>query len=281
VIVVDAALRRVRTHRVEELSAGDPPHALAVIGGRVVVYGSQRTSALTLDLAEPAKPLGEAWFFVPSATAGRVWLALLDPRSPATVRALRAVREVTIGGQTTLAHSARPPHWPLAAVDDGLLLQGKTLELWQPSSGRIVRRLPGLFPIATRHALAVTCAQRCRALHVTNTHTGSDVQILPRPGFRFIESYNGAFSPDGKLVAVPAITHHGRARVAIVDLSRQRATLVRGATLARSYTLMAWSSTGWLFFNVGRRRIAAYRSGAPRATLLPVRVQPFVDIAAR
>jgi hypothetical protein len=281
VTIVDVARERTQTHRLSELSAGDPPYTLAVIGERVVVYGSDQTSAFDLGLHEPAKRLGEAWFFVPSATPGRVWLALLDPTSPATVRALRAVREVTVDGRTTLAHSARPPQWPLAAVDNGLLVQGKTLEVWQPTSGRVLRKLPGVFALATRHTLAVTCPRRCPALHVTNTRTGRDLRIEPGARFRFIESYDGAFSPDGKLVAVPAITHDGHARVAMVDLARRRATLVRGATLARYYTLMAWSSTGWLFFNVGHRRLAAYRPGADRATLLPVRVQPFVDLAAR
>jgi hypothetical protein len=97
---------------------------------------------VAVSLAVLAQPLGEAWFFIPSATPGRVWLALLDRISPATARALRGVREVTVDGETTLAHSARPPHWPLAAVDDGLLVQGNTLELWQPTSGRILRKLP-------------------------------------------------------------------------------------------------------------------------------------------
>jgi hypothetical protein len=281
VMVVDVARARIATHRLREMSAGDPPYMVAVIGGRVVVYGSNRASALDARLHEPARPLGEAWFFIPSAAPGRVWLALLDTASPDTTRALRAVREVTTDGRVTVANSARPPHWPVAAVDAGLLIQGETLELWQPASGRILRKLPGLFPLATRHALAVTCPQRCRAIHVTNTDTGADTIIRPGPGFRFIESYDGAFSPDGRLVAVPAHTRDGRTHVAIIDLARHMAKIVRGARLARDYTLMTWASTGWLFYNAGRRHLAAYRPGEARATLLPVDVQPFVRMAAR
>jgi hypothetical protein len=281
VTVVDVARARTVTHRLRELSAGDPPYMLAVIGGRVVVYGSNRTSAFDARLHEPARSLGEAWFFVPSATPGRVWLALLDPASPATVRRLRGVREVTADGRVTLAHSGRPPHWPLAAVDSGLLIQGKTLELWQPTSGRILRKLPGVFPLATRHALAVSCPPRCRIIHVTDTNTGADTMIRPGPGFRFIESYDGAFSPDGKLVAVPARTRDGHAHVAMIDLAQRTATLVRGARLDRNYTLVTWSSTGWLFYNAGNGDLAAYRPGKARAALLPVDVQPFVRMAAR
>jgi hypothetical protein len=279
--VVDVARSQTATHWLRELSGGDPPYMIAVIGGRVVVYGRNRTSAFDARLHEPARSLGEAWFFVPSSTPGRVWLALLDPASPATVRGLRAVREVTTDGRVTLAHSARPPHWPLAAVDGGLLIQGKTLELWQPRTGRILRKLPGVFPLATRAALAVSCPRRCRTIHVTDTDTGADSIIRPGPGFRFIESYNGAFSPDGKLVAVPAHTREGLAHVAIIDLARRTTRLVRGARLARDYTLMTWSSTGWLFYNAGHGHLAAYRPGKTRATLLPVRVQPFVQMAAR
>jgi hypothetical protein len=281
VTVVDVARGRTATHRLRELSAGAPPYMLAVIGGRVVVYGSNRTSAFDARLHEPARSLGEAWFFIPSAAPGRVWLALLDPGSPATVRDLRAVREVTTDGRVTLAHSARPPHWPLAAVDSGLLIQGKTLELWQPTSGRILRKLPGVFPLATRHALAVSCPSRCPTIHVTDTDTGADTIIRPGPGFRFIESYDGAFSPDGKLVAVPAHTNDGHAHVAIIDLARRTARIVRGARLAPDYTLMTWSSTGWLFYNAGRRHLAAYHPGDGQAQLLPIRVQPFVRMAAR
>jgi hypothetical protein len=118
-------------------------------------------------------------------------------------------------------------------------------------------------------------------LHLTDTRTGASSRIAPGRGFRFVESYDGAFSPDGTLVAAPAIKRHGKPRVALVDLARRVATLVPGAPLARDYQLLAWSTSGWLFYNAGAGRIAAYRPGADRATLLPVHVPPFVDIAAR
>ena len=76
-------------------------------------------------------------------------------------------------------------------------------------------------------------------------------------------------------------TRDGHTHVAIIDLAQRTARIVRGARLARDYTLMTWSSTGWLFYNAGRRHLAAYRPGNARATLLPVHVQPFVRMAAR
>ena len=73
----------------------------------------------------------------------------------------------------------------------------------------------------------------------------------------------------------------GTPRIAIVDLAHRSATLVRGPRLARDYQLMAWSSSGWLFYNAGHGRLAAYDPSQGAAALLSVRVRPFVDIAAR
>jgi hypothetical protein len=281
ITVVHVAQGRSETRHLRELSPGDPPYTIALVGRRLVVYGHDRTYAFDLRLREPGRDLGESWFFVPSARAGRVRLALLDARSPATVRALRGVREVTVAGRTTVARSARPPRWPLAAVDGGLVLQDRTLELWDPATGAIRRRLPGLFPIATRGSLVASCAARCRAMHLSNTTTATRITIRPGPDVRFTESYDGAFSPDGRLIAVPATQRHGKPHVALVDLARGAVTLVRGPPLARDRPLLAWSSSGWLFYYAGAGRIAAYRPRAATATLLPRRVAPFVDIAAR
>jgi hypothetical protein len=96
-----------------------------------------------------------------------------------------------------------------------------------------------------------------------------------------VASYDGAFSPDGRLVAVPATTTAGASRVAVIDIARRVATLVPGPGLARDYTLIAWASSGWLFYNAGNGHLAAYRPRTARATLLPLRVQPFQRLAAR
>ena len=54
-----------------------------------------------------------------------------------------------------------------------------------------------------------------------------------------------------------------------------------GPRLASDYQLLAWSAGGWLFYNAGRGRIAAYRPGRAAAIRLALRVKPFVDFAAR
>jgi hypothetical protein len=277
--VVDVARRRVTRRPLRWLAPGDPPHMLEVVGGRLVVYGHDHTYAV--DASFRARDLGRSWFFLPSATGGRVWLALLDPRSPPTVNALEGVKEVTIAGVQTARSRRRPPRWPLAALRSGLVLQANTLELWDPATGRIAERLPGVFPVAARDWRLISCAAGCRGLHLTDTLTGSRTVIAPPPGARFTESYDGAFSPDGTLVATTARDRRGTPRVAIVDLAQHSAMLVRGPRLARDYQLMAWSSGGWLFYNAGYGRLAAYNPSQGAATLLSVRVRPFVDIAAR
>jgi hypothetical protein len=277
--IVDVASGRVTRRAVRQLAPGDPPRMLDVVGGRLIVYGGDRTSAL--DTSLHARDLGKSWFFLPSATPGRVWLAMLDPRSPPTVRALEGVREVTVDGVQTARSQHRPPRWPFAALQSGLVLQAKTLELWDPASGRITQRLPGVFPVAAHDWRLISCAPGCRGLHLTDTLTGSRTVIPPPSGAYFTETYDGAFSPDGRLVATTARDRRGTPRVAIVDLAHHTATLVRGPRLARDYQLMAWSHSGWLFYNAGHGRLAAYNPSGGAIMLLGIHVRPFVDIAAR
>jgi hypothetical protein len=281
VTIVDAATARLQVRQLRELSPGDPPYTIAVIAGQLIVYGRLATYAFGPRVREPGRLLGASWFFVPSATHGRIWLVSLNARDPNQAHGLGSVREVTLNGTVMLSHSARPPYAPVAAIDGALLVQGRTLKVWQPASGRIVRRLPGVFPLATRHSLVVSCDSQCAVLHITDARNGNEVRIRPGAGFRFVASYDGAFSPDGRLVAVPAITSGGSSRVAVVDIATRTATLVPGADLASDYTLLAWASTGWLFFNAGHGQIAAYHPGGVRATVLPLHLRAFQHIAAR
>src|ERR671929_73167 len=69
---VDVIRHRVRTLRLRELAPGDPPYMIAMVGGRLVVFGHDHTYAVTPRLNRP-RNLGKSWFFVPSATRGRVW----------------------------------------------------------------------------------------------------------------------------------------------------------------------------------------------------------------
>jgi hypothetical protein len=289
---IDLASGESTTVSLPQLAPGDPPFHLVQTGGRLVFYGGSHTYALDLDLEGPPLELGESWYFVPSGRDGRVWLTTLDPASPETVRDLKAVREVTVDGEVTVPESGRPPsRGPtiVAAVTDGLLFQeDDELRLWHPRTGEVTMRLPGPFPAATHRTLVAWCGQGCPKLHVTDVATGKDLAVSSEDSFRFEETYEGAFSPDGTLLAVPVVTSPGthleghRHQVGIVDARAGTAHLVEGSDLADDYPAIAWSRSGeWLFFSAGAGRIMAYRLGSKKASVVPVRAPAsFIDMAA-
>lgn len=289
---IDLASGASTTVSLPQLAPGDPPFQLVETGGRLVAYGGSHTYALDLDLQRPPQDLGESWYFVPSGREGRVWLTTLDPESPETVRDLKAVREVTIDGDVTVPETGRPPsRGPtiVAAVEDGLLFQEDDgLRLWDPLAGRVTLRLAGPFPADTHGNLVAWCRQGCAKLHVTDVATGEDFAIPPADSFRFEETYDGAFSPDGTLLAVPVVTSPGthleghRHQVGIIDARAGTARLIEGSKLADDYPAMTWSPSGeWLFYSAGGGRIMASRPASEKAIVLPTRAPAsFIDMAA-
>jgi hypothetical protein len=264
---VDTASRTVSTHHLEQLSGGDPPYMVAFTGGRLVTFTLGHSWSLAPDLSDP-RELGEAWFFVPSATPGRVWNLLLTPGSNVT---FRGVREVGVDGRTYLTRRAKVPGWALGAVPRGLVLQRNGLEVWDPVSARVVLRLKGEYPLGFHGPLVASCTQRCNGVHVTDTSTGRETIIARRS----LVPYQGAFSPDGRHLAVPT----RRGAIALFDVAAGSVRLIAGARMAGSYQELAWASSGWLFYNAGRRRLGAWRPGLP-ARVLPEKVGPFVDMTS-
>jgi hypothetical protein len=228
-----------------------------------VVFALGRTSSLAPDLSDP-RSLGEAWFFVPSATPGRVWNILLRGGDKATQINFRGVREVGVDGTPTYARHAPIPGWPLGAVADGILVQADGgLHVWDPVTAKVVRRVPGLFPLGIRPDLVAACPNTCKAIHFT------DGRVVKGP---FSTAYQGAFSPDGRLLAVA--TERGRIVVVEGDTWRYIPKARTGA-----YPALTWSSSGWLFYGVGAHHVGAWRPGQP-ARELPMRVDKFVAMAA-
>jgi hypothetical protein len=122
-------------------------------------------------------------------------------------------------------------------------------------------------------ACAASCSKRCPALYPTNAPTGRRALVR---GCHFIDSSDGAFSPEGRLLAPPAREH---GRIVLVDVVRRRARLLPGARIARDHRLLTWSSSGWLHYSAGRGRPGARRPGT-RARLLAATVGPFVDMVS-
>ena len=249
--IVDVATGRVSERHVRQLSGGDPPYFLYVTGGRVVTFALGRASSLDLRLRHP-RSLGEAWYWVPSATPGRIWTIQLARHR----YAFRSIREVTVGGKVTVRGNG-PPGWVSGATKSGLLIQKDGLFLWNPVTGARTH-VPGRFPVAIRGDRIASCAEPCRALHVGTS--------VVRGSFR---EDGGEFSPDGALLAV--LSQAGQ----IMLVRDGRATPIPGAHADRDYPALAWSETGWLFYNAGGGRIGAWRPGE-RARLLELRVGKFV-----
>jgi hypothetical protein len=257
ITVLDAAAGTATTHVVPQLTGGDPPYFLAFTGGRLVTFGLGEATSFAPDLSDP-RSLGDSWFFVPSATPGRIWNIL---KAPGTNVRFRGVREVAVDGTTTAERLTRVRGWPLGAVDRGLLVQTHDhLAIWDPVRDSL-ERVPGTFPLGIRHDLVAACPQFCKAIHFT------DGRVIRGP---FDDAYGGAFSPDGKLLAVAG----ERGRIVVIDGNRWH--YVPHARTG-DYPALAWSTSGWLFYGAGEHRVGAWRPGRPARTL-PVHVPKFVSI---
>lgn len=286
--VVDLDAGTTRTVPIPQLALGDSPFRIERSGSRLVFRGSTSRSTgsdiatftLDLELEDPPRNIGESWYFVPSATDGRVWLAILDPESPSTERALKAVREVTVDDGTTVTDAALPEgRWStvVGAVTNGVVFQGGQgedgLQVWDPLAREVVMSLPGPFAADTHETLIAWCDQSCEEMHITDVATRNDVIVQPGEGFAFEETYYGAFSPDGSLLAIPVVSEGGRTQVALVDVAQGTARVIKGSERDEYYGSIAWSSTGeWVFFNAGDGRVMAYRPGAPEAQTIPVEI---------
>jgi hypothetical protein len=268
---VDVATGRRTVRRVPALASCGPE--LHVTGGHVVFGGVRRGRTVVysapVSLDRPPTRLGAAHAFVPSSTAGRVWLAGVD----CTRKAMVGAREVGVDGRVTQTSGRRVPGgWLEGAVEDGLvILRRRTLHLWDPRTGA-TRRLP-LEGTAEGHgSMLVGCepSSRCRELLIFDTRTRH--RVRPRPPRSYRLDPGVRFSPDGSLIAAPALSGK-RWSVALVDTRDGATRIVPGSSTGEVYPSLAWSaSSGRLFFSARDGRVGAYRPGERRARRLPFRL---------
>jgi hypothetical protein len=232
--------------------------------------------ALPLSLVGPARSLGFADTFAPSAAPGRLWLARWSRRRGRMRRWSNrpvpvSLREVDAGGRETARASALLPRFAQlhAATAGGFLAtEGRWLTLRGPGRNRPeLRARDAWFAVAGASSFA-WCGGRCRAFWVANR--AGRRRLRPPTGLR-LSGPETAFSPDERWLAA-GVTLHGHKRVAVVDVRTGRWTLVPDSRLG-GYEVMAWSPSGrWLYFTAGARRLFGWRLGARLA--VPLWVSP-------
>jgi hypothetical protein len=256
---------------VPELAGGDYLFRIVRRGDLLAVQGRSELepAVFTFDPSRPDEEpvlVDEAWFFVPSAIEERIWLGILDPASPATVRALASVREVDVEGGIT-SPDVEPPdgRWPLAATSKGLLFQtDTTLDVWDPATQFVVASLPGPFPVASFDTRVVTCEVPCDTLHLIDLDRDTQREVKAPIGIEEFDGYGGAFSPDGRYVAVPSFSNEGPldddtvVSLALVDFESATVRVVDGGSKQGwDYPEVAWGADGrWLFFKNGKTLLA-------------------------
>ncbi len=245
-----------------------------------------------LDAAAPLEPLARrAWFYLPSTHPRRVWLTYISRDSAATDLRFRAVREVTATGHVTVPDVSAPRGWPERATRSGLLFRPRRgpLVLWDPRTRAVVNRLAGarlgdLGPV--EEDTLASCVWPCDVLRLTDVRSG-DQRRIAAPARRRYEIPYGAFSPDGRRLAVPIRTARRPGReLGIVELDSGATRVVPGSRVPRGYTLVDWSRDGRHVFLTGGqwrsdRAIVWYRPAHRRATRVDVRTDAFYGMAAR
>ena len=263
VSVVDFDTGKVADHELPEYGSGDAQYKLVRVGDDLVFRGHRGRDygAFAVDAALRGRPrnLGRSWYFVPSATPGRVWLTSLDRRRRESRQLLSGVREVDLEGNVT-ARAAHPPdHWLSGALTSGLVFQhDHGLSVWDPDTGRTVARVPGTFPVAQHDDVVASCSARCAGLLITDLGLDESTTARPPAGWRFEENYDGSFSPNGTILAT--IVRKGpRYRLSLVDIPSRGVRVLPEGRLNRSFPLTAWSTTGeTVFFYSGSGSVSAY-----------------------
>jgi hypothetical protein len=271
IAAIDVASGRRTVRRVPSVAACGPQ---SYVSGGNVIFGGVRASrtvvfSSSVSLDRPPKRLGRAHAFVPSATDGRVWLAGVDCNR----RAMIGVREVTVDGRTTFASGRRVPRgWLAGAVEGGLVIERRrTVTVWDPRARGTGRRLPLEAVADIQGNKLLGCRRsRCRELLVLDAATAGEVRV--RSMHRHKLDRGGRFSPDGSLLAAPAVAD-GRWSVALVNTRDGTTRIIPGSQTGRTYPAPRWAaSSGWLFFRAGGMRVKAYRPGAQRAIMVPFRL---------
>jgi hypothetical protein len=261
---------RTGATRERVLPGGTLCHGPVVALGDRVVYTDLHDRhvaavSLPLSLRGPVRSLGRADTI--AAAPGRLWLGRWA-RDHRTI----ALTEIDAAGRTERRVAVRLGRWSWidAVVDGAPLVHGDhalRLVRGAPSARKGGVRIPGGWPLAAGARQFAWCRGQdlCRAAGVWSPD-GSH-RLDPPPGVHVRLGGQGAFSPDGRRLALPVRARGGN-RVAVVELATGRWRI--GARLA-GYRAVAWSPSGRWVYATGRRRLTAWAPGAGAPRPLPVR----------
>jgi hypothetical protein len=204
------------------------------------------------------------------------------------VRALESVREVTVEGRVTVPEVVPlVGRWPVGAVDDALVFESRPggLEVWDPRTGEVTRRLPGAAMGTMHGGLLAWCDASYETLHVTDVLTG-EARAIAR-GLRRLRLLERCVLTRQHPACRPGQGGRGfeaKRTLALADVERGVARAVEGSEVEPPYVYIAWASTGESVFVGGgeryERRTLEYRVGDERAVPVPVEVGDFYGVAA-
>jgi hypothetical protein len=158
------------------------------------------------DRARQAVLVARASLVAPAAGDGRMWLTTYA-RGSGPGRTAGAAQQYNGSGARIGVPVTLPAGYAITqGTRRGLLLaslslvgQGNAVRLWNPSTGKVLRRFGGVVAVsATAVAYAPPCARTC-PVHVFNVTSGRQVTVKMRP----TDSVSsGVFSPDGRFLAL-------------------------------------------------------------------------------
>ena len=247
-VIVDPSTGRSTPVLAPSFSGGDAQFAFVPAADQIAYRCSSGACVTGLGADTRETRLGDAWCIAPSVDANHLWLAVLDPDSPATERAIMSVSEIGFDGSVRIPSSILPSrrwHCPVGSFEGGVLFQGQTgIAAWDARSSEVIAEIPDTFPAGSHGTLIATYPdQKVGPLRVTDLATDHVTRIPPPAGWSFEPSYEGAFSPDASRVAVTATPVNAAEReggIAIVDLS----TGAVETTSSKPVAGIAWATDG-------------------------------------
>jgi hypothetical protein len=232
------------------------------------------------DQSRRASRLGAAAVFAaPAATKGAVWL--VSYRAGAVMHAAAgSAQEFSVSGAALGPRRRLPRGYVIVqGTVTGLLLAPELAgpgpvpyQLWEPGTRRVSRSFQNVIAVSPAAvAWMPPCTARC-TVHVLNLEGGPG-RVIPLAGRS--QSYQGAFSPDGRLLALQVTTRiaaSGRAaanRLVVAVVASGRLTAVPGTTIGSGLGVdFGWQAgTGRLVADVGLQdgwQVAVWRPGGAR-----------------